>query len=73
MVDVFDGVIHMFGVIAFVSDEDAFLKRDNLICLFKNSFNHSRIHDVSSCSEFIERKTRNAVNKDMILVQLHER
>ena len=28
MVDVFDGVIHMFGVIAFVSDEDAFLKRD---------------------------------------------
>lgn len=68
MVDVFNGVIDMLGVITLVADESSFLKRNDLVCFFEDCFNHGGIHIFSGGSEFIDRQPRNAIDQDVILV-----
>lgn len=68
MVEVFDGVVDMLGVIALVADEGTLLKGDDIVCLFEYRLHHGRIGNISGSGKLIERQPGNAIDQDVIFV-----
>ena len=68
MIDFFDRVVDMLGVVALVGDEGTLLQRDDFVGLFEHSFNHGGIRNLGSGGQLIERQAGDAVHEDMVLV-----
>ena len=53
VVNVFDGVVDVLGVVAFVGDEGTFLQRYDLVGLFEYGFDHGRIRDLGGGGQLV--------------------
>lgn len=61
-------IVDIFNIIAFISKKGTFGYGQKYMGISKNIQSNGRIMDVSSCCDFINRKSGNAIYKYMVFV-----